>query len=319
MASQLRILTANKSELLTYEPARSLSGLFPQVVIRDINDVVIDTVNLTESATLTGVYIGNTSIDVGSYTAVYIAYTDAGHTVESERAGRASEIWNVRSTDDTFGSAPRGNSSGGLFDDDLKAIAKVMKEVLGGKTPELKSVWDEELSNGKLAGDELMAKSEFNHKEDDVKTDISFDFSEVKDFIKSQIDILKINIPNHSHELSNITNLLNNIEPQDINRVFDAVEDLRNEISSSENIKSDGDLGKISNELKELSLTLDNNEKLIRKSDKLNLDRLQKVVKEIDKMFRVLSRQIATNNSLKNLNRIADKFSNIKDKIDEII
>lgn len=150
MASNLRITSAGKSEVLLYSVDDGMAGLFVQASIIDSGGTVTATADLTENGSFAGQYRGTVTISIeGVYDVIYIPYTDSGHTNESERAPRASEVWQVRLTADQYAGA-RPGATGGLVDDDVKLFVEEVKKLLPKETKEdikaiLEKLLDEKL------------------------------------------------------------------------------------------------------------------------------------------------------------------------------
>ena len=155
MSSTYRLATAGQAFQVRYSTSQSLSGLFVQAKIYNASDTLVTTVNLTESLSQTGRYVGTGTINTeGDYEIFYIAYTDSNHTVESDTAPRQSESLTVTITQSTFGGATLP-PSGGITDNDINAIIDGVIKKLGYVNP-----WKLKLTNGNTAEEELMNKSE---------------------------------------------------------------------------------------------------------------------------------------------------------------
>lgn len=136
MSSNLRIESVGQTIVFLYSTDRVISGLFPQAKIIKPDGDIFDTVDLTENGNVAGEYRANVTITVeGIYDVIYIPYTDAGHTTESERAPRASEVFNVRVVDDKFG----GTRAGGGVDIDIPDLAKQLKKEFNKETKKEKT------------------------------------------------------------------------------------------------------------------------------------------------------------------------------------
>lgn len=154
MASNFRVATIGQALPLRYSTSQSISGLYVQCKLYNSSDALAYTVNLTESVTQTGRYVGSVTITTeGDYEAFYIAYDDAGHTIESEIAPRASEAIIAQLTQAIYGGSQP--SVGGITDNDIEAIIEGVAKKIGYKDP-----WDIELRPGITAREELLNKSE---------------------------------------------------------------------------------------------------------------------------------------------------------------
>lgn len=151
MASNLRIASVGESEVLLYSTDRQMTGLFLQATIIKSDGDILNTVNLTENSNVSGEYQGTVTINTaGVYDVLYIPYTNSGHTTESERAPRASEVWNVRLTADKFAGARPGATIEPEVD--IKQLAKDLKKELGKPKEEKEDIRGiiEEVINRKL-------------------------------------------------------------------------------------------------------------------------------------------------------------------------
>ncbi len=253
MSSNYRTGTVGQSFQLRYSTDRELSGLFVQCKIYDSTDVLKATVNLTESLVQAGRYIGDVVLNVADdYEAFYIPYDDAGHTIESEMSPRSSELINITETETKFGGATLP-PSGGITDADIQEIIAGVRAALHIDNP-----WDYELTSGRTAEEELIAKSEFNHKKDEVKIP-KIDLSKIQNEIISHINDKAKELDRMlNNVLMDISQLKNKKELKEIDLapVYVKIDALGNRFGSLKPIDYKNELSDIRADLNEINKVL---------------------------------------------------------------
>jgi len=192
---------------LFWQSSDKTSTLYPQATIKDASGTTIATVNLSHS--VNGLYTGTTTLSsTGNYTAQIIVYTDAGYTTESGvDAVVTDSICATYSFKPIFGGAPTG-----ITKEEIEAIRKPLEEMIKELERKLR--------------DELKKKSEFDPKEDLVKTDIKIpqiNLREIKDELnKLLLEIrnkkeIKVAQKDYSSQLKKIEALIGSIKIPEVN------------------------------------------------------------------------------------------------------
>ena len=263
-------------------------------------------------------------------------------------APRASEVMVVRLTADKYGGA-RPSPGIGVTENDIKAIIK-------GVTKELEKIkiWDYEVSSGRTAEEELMAKSEFDVSKDMVKIPkIEFDYKK----IKSYIELVKNSIPNLKPKLdiinkkldkdidfSKILSKLEEVKKKtNIEEVKKLISELKNSIKlvesklpvdnsekiitelekqvislnkNLESIKISNDIEKVDKQIKSLLAELKNNQDILVKFDELEHGRLSKIFKALLLLFNKAFSDIKDS---KNIDKVSKELSNLREELNEVL
>lgn len=166
-SSGFRIASVGETVRLSWRTNDGNNGLFPQAVVVSDSGALVSTTNLTviSVAGVAGAYEATyTPTTEGEFNIYYSVYSSSANrtaqTPVSELYEGNTEVLKVRSFSVFSGVA---SSAGGFTEDDIKDLVKALKKV---------NFWQQKLSSGKTAEEELLSKSEFNPEIQVVKTDI---------------------------------------------------------------------------------------------------------------------------------------------------
>lgn len=204
MSSNFRLAVPGQATRLAWFAADGNNALFPQAVVVDSTGTLFATINLS-NITVAGVdggYEGTfTPTDEIEYNVYYTIYSTSGNRDAQSNPLIQGDFETVKA--EIFQSYNSSASiSGGLDSGDLAAIRKLITKA------DPKEFWNVILSNGKTAAQELMEKSEFNSKTDQVKTgiqptDLSVVILELRELQRVVPKILEV-----KSELQNLKNFI---------------------------------------------------------------------------------------------------------------
>ena len=183
MSGGFRWCFINVATILDWQSPYRETDLFPQIKVLDSAGAVDATVNLSANATLAYVYEGSWMAEAeGEYRAYCTIYPTAAdrtaNTNAREDLSSTSETIRVRKLPTELRS-----TFGGAGGADIKDIKKAIKDVIV-------DFWKIKLGNNKTAEDTLITRSDFNAKDDMVKTDVvipEFPLKDLKNFITGEI------------------------------------------------------------------------------------------------------------------------------------
>jgi len=183
MSGGFRWCFINVATILDWQSPYRETDLFPQIKVLDSAGAVDATVNLSANATLAYVYEGSWMAEAeGEYRAYCTIYPTAAdrtaNTNAREDLSSTSETIRVRKLPTEL--RPTFGGAGGA---DIKDIKKAIKDVIV-------DFWKIKLGNNKTAEDTLITRSDFNAKDDIVKTDVvipEFPLKDLKNFITGEI------------------------------------------------------------------------------------------------------------------------------------
>ena len=183
MSGGFRWCFINVATILDWQSPYRETDLFPQIKVLDSAGAVDATVNLSANATLAYVYEGSWMAEAeGEYRAYCTIYPTAAdrtaNTNAREDLSSTSETIRVRKIPTEL--RPTFGGAGGA---DIKDIKKAIKDVIV-------DFWKIKLGNNKTAEDTLITRSDFNAKDDMVKTDVvipEFPLKDLKNFITGEI------------------------------------------------------------------------------------------------------------------------------------
>ena len=183
MSGGFRWCFINVPSVLDWQSPYRETDLFPQIKVLDSAGAVNATVNLSANATLAYVYEGSWTPEAeGEYRAYCTIYPTAvdrtAGTNAREDLSSTSETIRVRKIPTEL--RPTFGGTGGA---DIKDIKKAIKDAIV-------DFWKIKLGNNKTAEDTLITRSDFNAKDDLVKTDVvipEFPLKDLKNFITEEI------------------------------------------------------------------------------------------------------------------------------------
>jgi len=183
MSGGFRWCFINVATILDWQSPYRETNLFPQIKVLDSAGAVDATVNLSANATLAYVYEGSWMAEAeGEYRAYCTIYPTAAdrtaNTNAREDLSSTSETIRVRKIPTEL--RPTFGGAGGA---DIKDIKKAIKDAIV-------DFWKIKLGNNKTAEDTLITRSDFNAKDDMVKTDVvipEFPLKDLKNFIMGEI------------------------------------------------------------------------------------------------------------------------------------
>jgi len=283
-------ITPGETGKLPYHSSVGTTGLYVQAKLYD-GSTLLTTLNLTE---VSGGYYSVDYTPDGTHKHIFaqlIPYTNSGHTIKAEG--------DLETSIDIYVEYPyrmQMGSSGVAVNIDYKLLAK--------------EIWEYKIDDDEKAKDILLKKSEFNSKNDIVKTDLKiekpvFNTRILQDLIVEKIDNLENKIGNI--KLTPIENkidlkpIINEIKKINTNEI-----DLKPIINEIRNIGTDkNDLKLIINEIKSINANKINFKSILNEIKNIDTNKneliiLVKIIKDIFNIVNFLPKKFTIETQIVN-------------------